>query len=62
MPVRQQHGSVDCGLSAIANIVALRFAYGPDQLFRQDKIRNHLLSCLEADKYALFHFDVATRH
>ena len=43
----QQNGSVDCGLFAIANIVALCFGYKPSKiLFRQDRMRNHLISCL----------------
>ena len=47
VPVQQQHGSMDCGLSAIANNVALCFGYEPNNiLFRQDRMRNHLISCL----------------
>ena len=62
VPVQQQHGSVDCGLFAIANIVALCFGYEPNKiLFRQDRIRNHLFSCLEAGQFSLFPFDVNTR-
>ena len=62
VPVQQQHGSVDCGLFAIANIIALCFGYEPNKiLFRQDRIRNHLISCLQAGQFSMFPFDVNTR-
>ena len=62
MTVRQQHGSVNCGLFAIANIVAPCFGYEPNKiLFRQDRMRNHLISCLEAGQFSMFPFDVNTR-
>ena len=32
VPVQQQHGSIDCGLFAIANIVALCFGYEPNKI------------------------------
>ena len=61
-PVQQQHGSVDCGLFAIANIVALCFGYEPNKiLFHQDRMRNHLISCLEAGQFSMFPFDVNAR-
>ena len=48
VPAQQQHGSVDCGLFAIANIVALCFGFEPNKiLFCQDRMRSHLISCLE---------------
>ena len=62
--VQQQHGSMDCGLFAIANIVALCFGYEPNKiLFRQDshRMRNHLISYLEAGQFSMFPFDVNTR-
>ena len=60
--VQQQHGPVDCGLFAIANTVALCFGYEPNKiLFRQDRMRNHLISCLEAGQFSMFPFDVNTR-
>ena len=44
VPVQQQHGSVDCGLFATANSVALCFGHEPNKLlFRQDRMRNHFL-------------------
>ena len=63
VPVQQQqHGSVDCGLFAIAIIVALCFWYEPNKiLFPQDRMRNHLILCLEAWQFSMFPFDVNTR-
>ena len=56
VPVQQHHGSVDCGLFAISNIVALCFGYEPNKiLFRQDRMRN---SCFEAGQFSMFPFDV----
>ena len=47
---------------AIANIVALCFWYEPKKiLLRQDRVRNHLISCLEAGQFSMFPFDVNTR-
>ena len=62
VPVQQQHGSVECGLFAIANIVALCFRYEPNKiLFRQDRMRNHLISRIEEGQFTMFPFDVNTR-
>ena len=62
VPVQQQHGSEDCGLFAIANIVALCFGYEPNKiLFHQDRMRNHLILCLEAWQFSMFPFDVNPR-
>ena len=62
MPVQQQHVFVDCELFAIANIVALFWGYEPNKiLVCQDRMRNHLISCLEAEQFSLFPFDVNTR-
>ena len=58
VPVQQQHGSVDCGIFAIANIVALCFGYEPNKiLFHQDRMS----SCLEAGQFSMFPFDVNAR-
>ena len=60
--VQQQHGSVHCGLFAIANTVALCFGYEPNKiLFRQDRMSNQLILCLEAGQFSMFPFDVNTR-
>ena len=62
VPIQQQHGSVDCGLFAIANIVALCFGYEPNKiLFPQDRMRNHLFLCLEAGQFSMFPLNVNTR-
>ena len=62
VPVQQQHGSVDCGLFAIANSVALCFGHEPNKLiFWQDKLRSHLVSCLESGQFTMFPFDVNVR-
>ena len=62
VPVQQQHGSMDCGLFAVANSVALCFGYEPNKLiFRQDKLRSHLVSCLESGNFTMFPCDVNMR-
>ena len=55
VPVQRQHGSVDCGLFAITNTVALCFGYEPNKmLFHQDRMRNHLISCFDAGQFYMF--------
>ena len=62
VPVQQQHGSADCGLFAIANSVAVCLGHEPNKiLFRQDKMRSHLIRCLETGQFTMFPFDVNTR-
>ena len=62
VPVQQQHGSVDCGLFVITNSVALCFGHEPNKLiFRYDKLRSHLVSCLESGQFTMFPLDVNVR-
>ena len=55
VPVQQQHGSVDCGLFAIANIIALCLGYEPN------KIQNEKSPDFMLRSRAVFYVDVNTR-
>ena len=60
-PVQNQVGGVDCGLFAIAFAVAICFGMNPSKLiFVQDKMRSHLISCLENKKISNFPFNINT--
>ena len=62
VPIQQQQGSADCGLFAIATAVALCNGYEPNKiLFRQDKLRGHLIKCIENGSFTMFPFDVNIR-
>ena len=47
-----QKGSTDIGVFAIA--VATSLLYGIDPFYKQDKMRNHLLYCLESGSLSVF--------
>ena len=62
VPIQQQHGNEDCGLFAIATAVALCHGYEPNKImFRQDRLRSHLVNCLEDGEFTMFPFDVNIR-
>lgn len=55
LPVQQQTGTLDCGLFAIAFAVELCNGEDPSKMvFIQEKMRDHLLTCLEKRKFDLF--------
>ena len=47
-----QKGSTDCVVFAIAVVTSL--LYGIDPFYKQDKMRNHLLCCLESGSLSVF--------
>ena len=55
LPVQQQTGTLDCGLFAIAFAVELCDGEDPSKMvFIQEKMCNHLLTCLEKRKFESF--------
>ena len=53
--IQKQQGVTDCGIFAIAFAVSL--AYGncsPPPIFQQDKLRSHLIACMEAQHFTVF--------
>ena len=51
----KQAGGTDCGLFAIANATALAFKINPtDIMFEQSTLLQHLVSCMEEEKFTLF--------
>ena len=53
--VHKQTGSNDCGLFSIVYAVALCLGKNPSTLvFGQPKMRSHLISCIEQQKFSLF--------
>ena len=61
IPVQHQVGGADCGLFAIAFAVSLCNGLNPEKLiFNQDKMRQHLISCLEAQFFSNFPFSINT--
>lgn len=60
-PVQNQVGATDCGLFAIAFAVALCFGMNPSKaIFAQEKMRAHLIECLENQKFSNFPFNINT--
>ena len=54
-PSQKQKGSDDCGIFAISLAVAIAFGLHPSKLcFRQDRMRAHLVSCLNRESFSLF--------
>lgn len=52
---QEQVGGKDCGLFAIGNATALCFGQNPAVIvFDQDKMRSHLLECLDKGTFSLF--------
>lgn len=52
-----QEGGADCGLFAIANCLALANKMDPMKMnFSQDKMRSHLIRCIENEKFEIFPF------
>ena len=51
-PSQQQQGGSDCGVFAIATCTAL--AHGITPLFKQEKMRQHLVQCFENAKLSPF--------
>ena len=47
-----QKGSTDCGVFAIA--VATSLLYGINPSYKQDKMRDHLLCCLDSGSLSVF--------
>lgn len=56
MPVMQfQEGSTDCGLFAIAVVVALLYGVDPSaRAYDQSQMRKHLITCLERQVFLMF--------
>ena len=50
--VQKQRGVTDCGTFSIANATAL--AFGTDFVFSQQKLRGHLITCLESKSFSPF--------
>ena len=62
VPIQQQHGNEDCGLFAIATAVSLCHGHEPNKImFKQDRLRSHLITCLEEGHFTMFPFDVNIR-
>lgn len=60
-PVQNQIGSADCGLFAIAFAVAICFGMNPSKvIFVQEKMRSHLIECLENNFFCNFPFNINT--
>ena len=56
---KQQNGSSDCGLFAIANATALCFRINPSScVWKQSKMRQHLASCISNGKMEMFPHDI----
>ena len=52
---QEQVGGKDCGLFVIGNATALCFGQNPAVIvFDQDKMRSHLLECLDKGTFSLF--------
>ena len=52
---QQQVGSSDCGLFAIANVMALASGIDIERVtFRQTKMRSHFLQCLQEQRLTMF--------
>lgn len=61
IPVQSQQGAADCGLFAIAFAVALCLGNNPQKMvFNQDKMREHLVDCIESQNFTNFPFSVNT--
>ena len=55
LDIQHQHGTSNCGLYAIANATTICEGKDPcTQLFRQDIMRSHLITCLETGQMTLF--------
>lgn len=55
MQCRKQQGGKDCGIYAIAFIVALAMGVNPSrQNFNQDMMRPHLVNCFKKERFSLF--------
>lgn len=55
MNIMPQPNTYDCGLFAIANIVELAFGHNPGKcVWDVDKMRHHLMSCFEKQKWDRF--------
>lgn len=56
---KQQIGSNDCGLFAIANATAVCFGFNPSHcVWKQNKMRPHLARCMKNGKMEMFPHDV----
>lgn len=56
---KQQKGSYDCGLFAIANATALCFGLNPSScIWKQSKMRTHLARCFKNGKMEMFPYDL----
>lgn len=54
-PMQIQVGLADCGLFAIAVLVALLFNLNPSKCqFEQALTRQHLINCFELNKFVMF--------
>ena len=53
--MQQQEGTVDCGLFAIANAIEVCQGNNPEHVkFDQEKMRSHLLECLNNEQLTVF--------
>ena len=59
--VQRQAGVTECGLFVIACTVALGFGLNPAKLlFKQEKMRDHLIAYLEEKKFSNFPYSINT--
>ena len=55
MKSQKQTGRTDCGVFSIANATTIAFGFNPaKQTLQQDRIRAHLVSCLQKKEFSLF--------
>lgn len=61
MPCTKSSRGSDCGLFAIAFAVSLCLGMNPSKfIYDQEKMRRHLIECLESQKFSNFPFSINT--
>ena len=55
--IQKQQGVTDCGIFTLTFAVSLAYMYdnsSPPPIFQQDKLRSHLIACMEAQHFTIF--------